>query len=53
MVHGFGHDFRSRAALLARVFSDNDFMAGGLDLWDPAGGGMAMQEHFVTVRKLS
>jgi thiosulfate reductase/polysulfide reductase chain A len=24
---------------------------GGLDIWDPAGGGVAMQEHFVTVRK--
>jgi len=26
--------------------------AGGLDIWDPAGGGVAMQEHFVTVRKV-
>jgi thiosulfate reductase / polysulfide reductase chain A len=24
-------------------------MKGGLDLWDPAGGGIAFQEHFVSV----
>ena len=32
---------------------DNAFMQGGLEVWDQAGGGMAMQEHFVSVRKLS
>ena len=28
-------------------------MPGGLALWDPAGGGMALQEHFVRVKKVS
>jgi len=27
-------------------------LLGGLDVWDPAGGGLAMQEHFVTVSKM-
>jgi thiosulfate reductase/polysulfide reductase chain A len=27
-------------------------MPGGLRLWDPAGGALAMQEHFVRVRKI-
>jgi hypothetical protein len=27
-------------------------MGGGLGLWDRAGGAMALQEHFVTVRKV-
>jgi hypothetical protein len=26
-------------------------MSGGLDQWDPAGGGLAFQEHFVSVKK--
>ena len=31
--------------------ADNRFMAGGLDIWDRAGGAIAFQEHFVTVSK--
>jgi len=27
-------------------------MAGGVDQWDQAGGGLALQEYFVTVTKL-
>jgi hypothetical protein len=27
-------------------------MGGGLEVWDQAGGGLPMQEHFVTVRKV-
>jgi hypothetical protein len=26
-------------------------MSGGLDQWDKAGGGLAFQEHFVSVKK--
>jgi thiosulfate reductase/polysulfide reductase chain A len=33
--------------------AENRFLQGGLDLRDPAGGGIAMQEHFVTVSKNS
>jgi thiosulfate reductase / polysulfide reductase chain A len=29
--------------------ADNRFMQGDLDCWDPAGGGPALQEHFVSV----
>ncbi len=52
-VHGFGHMLQVESRALGKGVSDNYLMAGGLDLWDPAGGAMAMQEHFVTVRKLS
>ncbi len=31
--------------------ADNRFMQGALDRWDPAGGALALQESFVTVRK--
>ncbi len=40
------------ADAFARI-ADNALMFGGLDLWDQAGGAMAMQEHFVTVSKTS
>jgi len=31
--------------------ADQELMAGGLDKTDAAGGGLCLQEHFVTVRK--
>jgi thiosulfate reductase/polysulfide reductase chain A len=31
--------------------ADNRFMKDGIDIWDPAGGAVAYQEHFVTVTK--
>ncbi len=37
---------------LGKGVADQALMAGGVALWDPAGGAMALQEHFVTVRKL-
>lgn len=52
MVHGFGHRLPVESRALGKGILDNDFMPGGLDVWDPAGGGMAMQEHFVSVRKV-
>jgi thiosulfate reductase/polysulfide reductase chain A len=51
MVHGFGHSLPVETRARGRGVSDNSFMQGGLEIWDPAGGGVAMQEHFVTVRK--
>ena len=53
MVHGFGHALPVESRARGRGILDNDFMAGGLEVWDEAGGGMAMQEHFISVRKLS
>jgi len=52
MVHGFGHTLTTESRAIGKGVLDNALMTGGLDLWDPAGGGMAMQEHFVTVRKV-
>lgn len=52
MVHGFGHTLPVESRALGKGVLDNMFMQGGLDIWDEAGGAVAMQEHYVTVRKL-
>lgn len=52
VVHGFGHRLPVESRAFGKGLADNRFMQGGLDLWDPAGGGIALQEHFVTVSKL-
>lgn len=49
VVHGFGHTLPVESRAMGRGLADNKFMKGGLDLWDPAGGGIAFQEHFVIV----
>jgi len=53
MVHGFGHALPAESRALGKGVPDNALMPGGLEVWDHAGGGMAMQEHFVSVRKIS
>jgi thiosulfate reductase/polysulfide reductase chain A len=53
MVHGFGHVLPVESRACGKGILDNDFMPGGLELWDQAGGAMAMQEHFVHVRKVT
>lgn len=53
MVHGFGHTLPTESRALGKGILDNAFMPGGLDVWDRAGGGLAMQEHFVRVRKVA
>lgn len=52
MVHGFGHDLPVESRALGKGVSDSALMSGGLARWDPAGGGMALQEHFVRVSKI-
>jgi thiosulfate reductase/polysulfide reductase chain A len=52
MVHGFGHTLPVESRARGKGVADNALMATGLDLWDPAGGAVALQEHFVTVRKI-
>jgi thiosulfate reductase/polysulfide reductase chain A len=52
MVHGFGHTLPVESRALGKGVSDGALMCGGLALWDKAGGGMALQEHFVTVSKV-
>lgn len=52
VVHGFGHRLPAESRAYGKGLADNKFMKGGLDIWDQAGGAIAFQEHFVTVKKL-
>ena len=52
VVHGFGHKLKPETRAYGKGLADNKFMAGGLDKWDKAGGGIAYQEHFVSVSKI-
>jgi thiosulfate reductase/polysulfide reductase chain A len=52
MVHGFGHTLPVESRAQGKGVADNALMPGGLENWDRAGGGMALQEHFVMVRKI-
>lgn len=51
MVHGFGHTLPVESRAFGKGVADNIFMPKGLEKWDRAGGGLALQEHFVRVRK--
>jgi thiosulfate reductase/polysulfide reductase chain A len=51
-IHGFGHTLPVESRAKGRGAADNDLMPGGLENWDPAGGAVAMQEHFVSVRRV-
>lgn len=51
MIHGFGHTLPVESRARGRGVADNQLMPGGLEKWDRSGGGVAMQEHFVAVRK--
>ena len=53
MVHGFGHNLPVESRARGKGVADNALMPGGLEIWDQAGGGMALQEHFVQVKKAS
>jgi len=52
MLHGFGHTLDVETRAKGKGVADNRLMPGGLDIWDPAGGAIAYQEHFVSVRKV-
>lgn len=52
LVHGFGRSIPAETRAFGRGASDISLMAGGLGQWDPAGGGLAFQEHFVSVKKI-
>ncbi len=52
MVHGFGRSIPAESRACGKGVSDIALMSGGLDQWDPAGGGLAFQEHFVSVKKM-
>ncbi len=51
IIHGFGHRLPVESRAFGKGIADQNFMRGGLDKWDRAGGGIAYQEHFVSVRK--
>lgn len=53
VIHGFGHKLPVETRAFGKGLADNNFMKGGLDLWDKAGGAIAYQEHFVEVKKAS
>ena len=51
VIHGFGHRLEVESIAFGKGLADNKFMAGGMDIWDKAGGAIAYQEHFVTISK--
>ncbi len=51
MVHGFGHTLPVESRAKGKGVADQELMPGGLANWDKSGGGLCLQEHFVTVRK--
>jgi thiosulfate reductase / polysulfide reductase chain A len=51
VIHGFGHRLPVESRAFGRGLADNNFMKGGLKVWDQAGGAIAYQEHFVKVEK--
>ena len=50
VLHGFGHTLPVESRAFGKGLAEQRLMCGGLDKWDKAGGAMAMQEHYVTVR---
>jgi len=50
MVHGFGHTLPVESRARDQGAADNTLMPQGMRNWDKSGGGVCMQEHFVTVR---
>lgn len=52
MVHGFGHTLPMEQRACGKGAADQALMDGGLDILDKAGHVPALQEHFVTVRKI-
>ena len=51
MLHGFGHTLPAETRAFGKGVADNRLMCQGMEAWDPAGGGMSLQEHFVRVSK--
>ncbi|MFO8032772.1 MAG: molybdopterin-dependent oxidoreductase, partial [Desulfohalobiaceae bacterium] len=51
MVHGFGHTLPVETRACGKGVADHKLMPNGLDIWDPAGGAVALQEHFVAVSR--
>ncbi len=52
MVHGFGSQVPAETRAFKKGVADFRLMKGGMEIWDQAGGGVALQEHFVKVEKV-
>ena len=50
MLHGFGTDVPAQERAFGKGLADQDFMLGKLKDWDHAGGGLTLNEAFVTVK---
>ena len=53
MLHGFGTDVPAQKRAFARGLADHVFMQGKLREWDKAGGGLNLNECFVTVTRVA
>lgn len=53
MVHGFGHRLSCESLAYQKGAASQELLPGGLHIQDAGGGGLALQEHFVTLRPLS
>ena len=51
-IHGFGHRLPVESRANGMGLADNRLMPGGNEIWDRAGGALALQEHFVRVKKV-
>ena len=51
-VTGFGRTLPPESRARGRGLAANRLMPGGLGIGDPSGGGLALQEHEISVRKL-
>ena len=51
VVHGFGHQLPVESRAFGHGLADNKLMPNGYEIYDIAGGGVAFQEHFVSVKK--
>ena len=49
MLHGFGTDVPAKKRSFGKGLADQIFMKGKLKEWDKAGGGLNLNESFVTV----
>mgnify|MGYP000143364135 FL=1 len=51
MLHGFGRKTPQETRAFGKGVADEACMSSGLEHEDPLGGGLALQKHFVTIRK--
>ncbi len=53
MLHGFGKDIPAQARAYGKGLADQVFMVGKLFDFDQAGGGINLNESFITVKRAS